>query len=81
MVKASTIATTALAIGFLLGPAAYAQAAKMNAAECQSLWGKVDAAKAGSVTEAQAKSSVTDFKAVDTNKDGKSFGNGIQSRV
>ena len=69
MVKASAVGTAALVAGFLLG--APAQAAKMSTAECQSLWSKLDTAKSGSVTEAQAKSSVTNFKAVDANKDGK----------
>jgi hypothetical protein len=44
---------------------------KMTQAECQSLWNRADAGKSGSVSEAQAKAYVTDFKAVDANSDGK----------
>ena len=46
-------------------------AAKMSAAECTAAWNKLDAAKAGSVAQAQAQDTVTDFKAADANSDGK----------
>jgi len=46
-------------------------ATKMSSADCTSAWTKLDAAKAGSVTQAQAQGVVTDFKAADTNNDGK----------
>jgi hypothetical protein len=44
---------------------------KMSAADCTALWSSLDTAKAGSLTEAQAKSAVPNFAAADTNKDGK----------
>jgi hypothetical protein len=44
-------------------------AAKMSAAECTAAWNKL--AKAGSVAQAQAQGTVTDFKAADANSDGK----------
>ncbi len=72
MREAATLKGAALVIGFVLGSALCAQAAnKVSQAECQSIWNRLDSAKSGSLAEAQAKSSVTDFKAVDTNKDGK----------
>jgi hypothetical protein len=81
MLKAFTTGSAALLIGLLMGGAAYAQtstapksgagAMKMTQAECQALWNRLDAAKAGNVSEAQAKPYVTDFKAIDANKDGK----------
>jgi hypothetical protein len=81
MMKAFTVGSSAIAIGVLLGGLAYAQtspsakpgagAMKMSQAECQSLWSRLDASKSGNVAEAQAKQYVTDFKAVDANKDGK----------
>ena len=46
-------------------------AKKMTSAECSAAWTKLDAAKAGSVSQAQAQGTVTDFKAADTNSDGK----------
>src|SRR5262245_59969564 len=67
--------------GIILGGFAHAQttpapkegpaAIKMTQAECQSLWSRLDTAKSGSITEAQARPYVTDFKAVDANNDGK----------
>jgi len=78
---------TAIATAFVLGlgiTTAFAQTSgssgtsaatgssmKMSQSECQSLWGKADAGKAGSLTQAQAQPYVTDFNAADTNKDGK----------
>jgi hypothetical protein len=46
-------------------------AAKMSAAECTAAWTKLDAAKSGSVSQAQAQGTVTDFKTADANSDGK----------
>jgi hypothetical protein len=80
MIKAFTMAGASLLVGVVLGAAAYAQAPapkpgaapmKMTQAECTSLWNRLDAAKSGNVSEAQAGPYVTDFKAVDANKDGK----------
>jgi hypothetical protein len=79
MLKAFKTAGSAVTIGLFLTAAAYAQtstapkagAMKMTAAECTSLWNKLDTAKSGSVTEAQAKPYVTNFKSVDANNDGK----------
>lgn len=44
---------------------------KMSKAECQSIWGRADAAGGGSLTSAQAQGFVTNFNKVDTNGDGK----------
>jgi EF hand len=65
----------------VLGGLAYAQttpapkpgggAMKLSQAECLSLWNRLDTAKSGSITAAQARPHVTDFKAVDANNDGK----------
>ena len=72
MLKASTVGSAALVVALVFGSQGYAaQATKMSQAECQSIWNRLDTAKLGSVTEAQAKSYITDFKVVDTNKDGK----------
>lgn len=45
--------------------------AKMSPADCTAAWDKLDAAKSGSVSQAQAGATVTDFKAADSNNDGK----------
>lgn len=82
MLRTFTLAGAA-ALALVLGGAAFAQttptpgakpgagAAKMTQAECLSLWNRLDAAKSGSVGEAQAQPYVADFKAVDANSDGK----------
>ena len=44
---------------------------KMSQADCTAAWTKLDASKAGSVSQTQAQGVVTDFKAADTNSDGK----------
>jgi hypothetical protein len=72
---AGLVATTALA----LAVPALAQtstvpkggATKMSKAECTAAWTKLDASKSGSVSQSQAQGVVTDFKAADTNNDGK----------
>jgi len=48
-------------------------ATKMSQSECAAAWTKLDASKSGSVTESQAHGAVlvTDFKAADSNHDGK----------
>jgi EF hand len=46
-------------------------ATKLSDSQCTTLWDRIDTAKSGSITQAQAQSYVTDFKAVDTNNDGK----------
>jgi hypothetical protein len=66
--RLALLAASAVAAASLAG---VAQAASMNASECQAVWKKVDASGSESVTQAQAKPYVTDFKAVDTNSDGK----------
>jgi hypothetical protein len=45
--------------------------AKMSRADCTAAWTKLDTPKTGSVSESQAQGVVTDFKAADTNSDGK----------
>ena len=44
---------------------------KMSQAECTAAWNKLDTAKSGSVSQSQAQGVVKDFKAADTNNDGK----------
>ena len=44
---------------------------KMSAADCTSLWSRLDASKSGSLTESQVKDAVPNFKSADTNNDGK----------
>jgi len=73
--------TTTIALGLLVGGSALAQttpspaptpgAMKMSEVECTSLWNRLDASKSGSLAEAQVKPHISDFKAVDTNNDGK----------
>ena len=46
-------------------------AAKMSQADCSAAWTKLDASKSGSVSQSQAQGVVSDFKAADTNNDGK----------
>jgi hypothetical protein len=43
---------------------------KMTQAECESMWNRADSARSGSLSQAQAQSHVTDFSAVDANRDG-----------
>ena len=45
---------------------------KMSQADCTAAWTKLDASKAGSVSQTQAQGVVTDFKAADSNGDGNS---------
>jgi hypothetical protein len=81
MLKPFAAGSAAVAVGLFVGGLAFAQtsapkapaapALKMTQAECQSLWNRLDAGKAGSVGEAQASAHVTDFKAIDANSDGK----------
>jgi len=72
---ASTAAAATVLI--LMGPA-LAQttppgsgSAKMSQADCTSAWARLDTAKSGSVTQAQAQGVVSDFKSADSNGDGK----------
>jgi len=44
---------------------------KMSQTDCTAAWTKLDASKAGSVSQTQAQGVVTEFKAADTNNDGK----------
>lgn len=44
---------------------------KMSKADCQAIWSKADSAQNENLTSAQAAPYVTNFKAVDTNGDGK----------
>lgn len=76
MLRSFTAGSAAVAVGLFMGGLAYAQTKtpapmKMTQAECQALWSRLDASKSGSVSEAQAKSYVTDFKGIDSNNDGK----------
>jgi hypothetical protein len=43
----------------------------MSQADCTAAWNKLDTSKAGSVSQSEAQGVVTDFKAADTNNDGK----------
>jgi len=72
----SSLATTAL---LALAVPALAQTStapksgttKMSQAECTAAWNKLDTAKSGSVSQSQTQGVVKDFKAADTNNDGK----------
>jgi|SRR3954468_5937060 len=44
---------------------------KMSQADCTAAWTKLDASKTGSISQTQAQGVVTDFKAADSNGDGK----------
>jgi hypothetical protein len=46
-------------------------AMKLSQAQCTSVWSKIDGSQSGSVTQTAGSAFVTDFKAVDTNNDGK----------
>ena len=74
-IVASLVATTALAIAMpalaQTTTAPTSGAAKMSQADCTAAWTKLDASKSGSVSQSQAQGTVTDFKAADTNNDGK----------
>jgi dUTPase len=74
-IVASLVATTALAIAMpalaQTNTAPKSGAAKMSQADCTAAWTKLDASKSGSVSQSQAQGTVTDFKAADTNNDGK----------
>ncbi len=69
----AAVATLAFAVPALAQTTAGSGAAKakMSQAECTAAWTKLDAAKSGSVSQAQAQGTVTDFKAADANNDGK----------
>ena len=47
---------------------------KMTKADCQGIWSKADSSNANSLSASQAQPYVTNFKAVDTNGDGKLSG-------
>lgn len=73
-------AIASAAIMFAAAGAAFAQdagdpgasgAVKMSKADCQSIWSKADSAQNESLTSAQAAPFVTNFKAADSNGDGK----------
>jgi EF-hand domain pair len=75
MKLASSVALAAL----LIAGSAFAQTTtapksgttKMSQSDCTAAWNRLDTAKSGSVSEAQVQGVVTDFKAADTNNDGK----------
>ena len=64
-------AALALAMPALAQTTAPKMSQAMSQADCTAAWTKLDASKAGSVSESQAQGVVTDFKAADTNNDGK----------
>jgi hypothetical protein len=75
MKLASSVTIAAL----LMAGSAFAQTAtapksattKMSQSDCMATWNRLDTAKSGSISQAQAQGFVTDFKAADTNNDGK----------
>jgi hypothetical protein len=78
MIRPFATASAGVLAGLLFAGSAMAQTTtapkgqmKITQAQCTSLWNTLDSSKAGSVSEAHARSYVTDFKAVDANKDGK----------
>jgi hypothetical protein len=64
-------AILALTVPALAQTSSGSGAAKMSQADCTAAWAKLDAAKSGNVSQAQAQGTVTDFKAADANNDGK----------
>jgi hypothetical protein len=70
---ASIAATAALALAIpaLAQTTPKSSTMKMSQADCTAAWMKLDASKAGSVSQTQAQGVVTDFKAADSNGDGK----------
>lgn len=73
VVSLATVAALAIAVPAFAQTTSVPKsgATKMSSADCTAAWTKLDAAKAGSVTQTQAQGVVTDFKAADTNNDGK----------
>jgi hypothetical protein len=79
MMKSFKSVSAAVAISAVFAMPALAQtttapkggAMKLTQAQCQDVWNRLDAAKAGSVTQAAAQPYVADFKSVDANNDGK----------
>jgi hypothetical protein len=73
----NTMGAAVLAGALLTAPAmaqtknAPSGAIKLTQAQCTSLWSKIDSSRSGSVTQAAARPYVTDFKAIDSNSDGK----------
>jgi hypothetical protein len=75
-------ASVAVLSGLLLAGPAFAQtgtspstapkgAVKMSQSDCDAAWKRLDTASTGSVAQAQATASVSDFKSADANSDGK----------
>ena len=72
--------TSAILIAMGAGASSFAQGTtaqqsgvgtvKMTQAECESMWNRADSARAGSLSQTQAQSHVTNFSAVDSNSDG-----------
>ena len=76
MTRMLTSVAAAAVFGALTASSVMAQtkspsATKLSDSQCTALWDRIDTAKSGSITQVQAQSYVTDFKAVDTNNDGK----------
>ena len=69
----ATAALLALAVPALAQTSTAPKSAttKMSQAECTAAWNKLDTAKSGSVSQSQTQGVVKDFKAADTNNDGK----------
>ena len=73
------LATSIAIAALLMAGSAFAQTAtapksgttKMSQSDCTAAWNRLDTAKSGSVSQAQVQGVVTDFKAADTNNDGK----------
>lgn len=73
------LATSVAIAALLMAGSAFAQTAtapksgttKISQSDCTAAWNRLDIAKSGSVSQAQAQGVVTDFKAADTNNDGK----------
>ena len=68
----------AVLCGLLLAVPAFAQttpgappSTKMSAADCTATWNRLDTAKSGTVSQTQAQPLITNFKAADSNNDGK----------
>lgn len=71
IISLAAAAALALAVPALAQTNAPSGATKMSQSDCTSAWTKLDASKSGNVSQTQAQGTVTDFKAADTNNDGK----------
>jgi hypothetical protein len=66
-----TLIGTTIAMLVLAGPAWSQTMSQNEISACNTAWTKLEGNKAGSISEAQAQSTVRNFSSVDANRDGK----------